>query len=70
MVTYLASVDLGTCDLDRLRPVTGADDATRATWVRADSYNVLVDHLVAVHGGRVFPAHREMLTTALTRESA
>jgi 8-oxo-dGTP pyrophosphatase MutT (NUDIX family) len=45
--------------------VLGADDATRATWIRADSYPVLVEYLTAVYEGQVFAAHRPMLAEYL-----
>ncbi|MER7127293.1 hypothetical protein [Micrococcus luteus] len=48
--------------------VTGADDATRAAWVRADNYNALISHLDAMEG-RVFSAHAEMLQTFLDSPS-
>jgi ADP-ribose pyrophosphatase len=65
MVTVLARTHLGMCDRDRLPAVTGADDAARAEWVRADSYGTLVDHLSGTYGGRVFTAHCDMLANAL-----
>ena len=45
--------------------VLGADDAIRATWIRADSYPVLVEYLTAVYEGQVFAAHRPMLAEYL-----
>jgi 8-oxo-dGTP pyrophosphatase MutT (NUDIX family) len=63
MVTVLARIDLG--PVTSFPHVTGADDAARAAWVRADDYETLTFHLGALYGGHVFPAHREMLAEAL-----
>jgi len=62
MVTWPAVTDLG--EVAELPPVAGADDARRAAWVRADSYEALLLYL-AEHGGAVFAAHREMLADLL-----
>lgn len=58
-VTVPVAVDLG--PLDQLPAVTGADDARRAEWVPADSYEALETALRAAYGGSVFAAHRDML---------
>lgn len=50
---------------DDLPVVMGGDDARRAEWVRADSYDDLVGQLRYWFGGRVFAAHVEMLRTFL-----
>jgi ADP-ribose pyrophosphatase len=63
MVTFLTRLDLGT--LTEFPPVTGADDAVRAAWVRADNADVLAVYLADVHHGEIFPAHRAMLADAL-----
>lgn len=63
MVTVLARVDLGT--VADFPAVTGADDAERAEWVRAENFEALTAYLAAIHDGDVFPAHRAMLTDAL-----
>ncbi|WP_433467001.1 NUDIX domain-containing protein [Spirillospora sp. CA-128828] len=63
MVTVLCTKNLGT--LDHFPPVTGADDAARAAWVRADNYDTLSAHLAEVYGGKVFNAHAAMLVTML-----
>lgn len=44
--------------------VTGQDDAVAAAWLPADSYAELVDALAA-RGGKVFPAHVELLQEVL-----
>jgi ADP-ribose pyrophosphatase YjhB (NUDIX family) len=59
-VTVPVIIDLG----DRLLGlpyVEGSDDAARAGWVRAGCYQDLEATLRQVHGGRVFPAHEDML---------
>ncbi|MEV8635843.1 NUDIX domain-containing protein [Streptosporangium sp. NPDC051023] len=63
MVTWPAVADLG--DIDRLPAVVGADDARRAAWVRADTYDVLVVSLASVWSAPLFPAHRDMLADIL-----
>ena len=63
MVTVLAVADLG--QVDTLPAVAGADDAARAAWVRADTYDTLTRHLAERYGGRVFRAHVAMLQEAL-----
>lgn len=45
--------------------VQGSDDARRAAWVEADSYEALTTALAAKFGGRVFAAHVAMLTEFL-----
>ena len=63
MVTVLTRIDLGT--LPYFPRVTGADDAERAAWIRAENAEVLAAHLDAAHDGQIFPAHRAMLADAL-----
>ncbi|MGW5265694.1 NUDIX domain-containing protein [Microbispora sp. NPDC004025] len=65
MVTVPVRTHLGTCQRDDLPEVVGADDAARAAWVGADTYNNLVTYLTDTFGGEVFPAHRGMLAEAL-----
>ncbi len=64
MVTTPAVADLG--ELTELPPVTGADDARNAAWVRADSYETLTDQLARIWKGTVFAAHVGLLQAALT----
>ncbi|WP_431977600.1 NUDIX hydrolase [Micromonospora haikouensis] len=64
MVTKVARTDLGT--YTTLPTLTPSDDAAQAAWIPADSYLALVTHLRAVHGGELFPAHRELLAAALS----
>jgi ADP-ribose pyrophosphatase len=64
MVTVLCVAHLGEMPRGALPAVAGADDAARAEWVRADSYDALTEHL-ATYGGRVFAAHVDMLRNAL-----
>lgn len=63
MVTVPARCHLG--NVTRLPAVRGADDAKRAAWVHADSYGVLVDYIATAYGGRLFPAHEELLADLL-----
>lgn len=63
MVTTPCLADLGWPDA--LPEVKGADDARRAAWLPASSYEVLTMHLAQSYGGRVFPAHVAMLQDAL-----
>ncbi|MEU7938565.1 NUDIX domain-containing protein [Microbispora bryophytorum] len=65
MVTVPVRTHLGTCHRDHLPAVAGADDAARAAWVLAGTYNDLVTYLAHTYGGQVFPAHRGMLAEAL-----
>lgn len=48
--------------------VQGSDDAKRAAWIPAGSYDELVRHLASTYGGRVFAAHRGMLAEVLGTE--
>lgn len=64
MVTVPVRVDLGD-GFEVFPVVVGRDDAKRAAWVPADTYDVLTSHLADVHGGHVFAAHRPMLAEAL-----
>jgi len=41
--------------------VAGGDDALRAEWVPAGTYETLAGSLAALHGGKVFAAHVAML---------
>ena len=59
MVTVLCTVDLGT--VDELPAVAGGDDAARAAWVPAATYDALAGHLAHIYGGEVFAAHVPML---------
>ncbi|MET8049809.1 NUDIX domain-containing protein [Streptosporangium sp. NPDC005286] len=61
MVTVPASCDLGAVARGNLPAVTGADDAARAAWVRADSYTALTAYLATTYSGRVFAAHVDLL---------
>ncbi|MEV4581845.1 NUDIX domain-containing protein [Nonomuraea jabiensis] len=65
MVTVPVQFDLGTLSQADLPAVVGADDAKRADWVRADSYDALASDLDTVYGGRVFRAHKAMLRDLL-----
>lgn len=66
MVTVLALTNLGTFDDPHELPQPhGADDATRAAWVRAHTYDMLVDSLRHDFDGHIFSAHRQMLAEIL-----
>ncbi|MEV0592451.1 NUDIX domain-containing protein [Nonomuraea cavernae] len=65
MVTVPVTFDLGIMPHAELPAVVGADDAKRAVWVRADSYDALASDLSAVYGGEVFRAHKAMLRDLL-----
>ncbi|MEV4376967.1 RNase adapter RapZ [Streptosporangium sp. NPDC049644] len=67
MVTVPAWDHLGAVARGNLPPVTGADDAARAAWVRANSYAALAAYLEATYGGRVFAAHEDLLRDVLDR---
>ncbi|MCT9929566.1 NUDIX domain-containing protein [Planotetraspora sp. A-T 1434] len=67
MVTVPVRTHLGTYHRDDPPEVVGADDAARAAWVRADTYEHLVEYLTRTYAGEVFPAHRRMLADALVR---
>ncbi len=60
MVTVVCHASIG-----QRMPVVGMDDARRAAWIPASSYQQLVDHLEAVFGGVVFPSHVEILKESL-----
>lgn len=45
--------------------VTAADDARRAAWIQADTYDDLVASIEQGYGGQVFAAHVNMLRGAL-----
>ncbi|MGW4802372.1 NUDIX domain-containing protein, partial [Nonomuraea sp. NPDC004297] len=63
MVTTPAVAALG--EMGGLPAVAGADDARRAEWVPADSYDGLVTALQETYGGSVFAAHVSMLSKLL-----
>ncbi|MDM4721336.1 NUDIX hydrolase [Micromonospora sp. WMMA1363] len=65
MVTTPVRIDLGSGWL-HLPDVTGQDDARRAAWLPADTYDCLLTHLDVLHGGQVFAAHRDLIADALT----
>jgi ADP-ribose pyrophosphatase YjhB (NUDIX family) len=67
MVTVLCTARLGTLNRDRFPTVVGGDDARRAAWARADTYDVLAGHLADAHGGQIFAAHTGLLQHYLTR---
>jgi ADP-ribose pyrophosphatase len=55
-------------DLGRVRSlphVTGGDDARRAQWIAAGSYDQLAGTLCELWGGQVFAAHTAMLSSFL-----
>jgi ADP-ribose pyrophosphatase len=62
-VTIPVRADLG--PLAGLPFVTGADDARRAEWIRAGTYDQLVTSLSQGYGGQVFAAHTGMLRLLL-----
>jgi len=64
MVTVVTRFDIGDY-FSMLPPIEGADDAKRAAWVRADTYDGLVDDLRHIYGGCVFAAHQELLADLL-----
>lgn len=63
IVTTPVRADLG--PVRELPALTGADDARRAEWVAADSYNALTADLKARFGGTAFTAHRGLLAELL-----
>ncbi|WP_113705178.1 NUDIX domain-containing protein [Nonomuraea lactucae] len=65
MVTVPVRFYLGIMPRAALPTVVGADDAKRAVWAHADSYDALDAHLSTVYGGQVFRAHRAMLRDLL-----
>lgn len=65
-VTVPVHIDLG--EVDGVPGVTGGDDARRAAWIAAGSYNDLAADLEARYGGRVFAAHAAMLAEFLAGE--
>lgn len=62
-VTAPVRVNLG--PVHALPHLEGADDAMDAAWIRADTYEVLVDYLARVHAGQVYGAHEAMLADLL-----
>ncbi|MFI7371218.1 NUDIX domain-containing protein [Actinoplanes sp. NPDC049668] len=66
MVTVLARTNLGTFESpDEFPQPTGADDATRAEWIPAHTYEALTTNLASSHE-QIFAAHQQMLAEALT----
>ncbi|WP_219504676.1 NUDIX domain-containing protein [Nonomuraea ceibae] len=65
MVTVPVRFNLAAGGCNDLPAVVGADDAMRAVWVHADSYDALVDDLDITYGGQVFRAHQAMLRDLL-----
>ena len=71
MVTVPSLTNLGTFDkINDLPRPTAADDATRAEWISAHTYESLVNDLRDNFGGAVFPAHRQMLAELLDPPAA
>ena len=64
MVTVLSRLHLGRMFCWQFPHPTAADDAARAVWLRADTYDQLCDE-VASFAGVVFPAHVDMLRETL-----
>ncbi|WP_051760450.1 NUDIX domain-containing protein [Herbidospora cretacea] len=62
IVSWLVLFDLG--EVDELPVVEAGDDAAEVAWVRADTFEQLLDELAAV-GGESFPAHVDTLRDAL-----
>jgi ADP-ribose pyrophosphatase len=62
-VTVVATADLG--EVEVLPGVVGADDAARAGWVLADTYDDLTADLAATYAGTVFAAHVGLLSEHL-----
>lgn len=58
-VTVPVVIDLG--ERGELPAVAGADDARRAAWLPATSYQTLTAALTATYGGAVFAAHVDMV---------
>ncbi|WP_232320598.1 NUDIX domain-containing protein [Herbidospora daliensis] len=61
-VSNACRFDLG--EVEVLPVVRASDDADEAVWVRADSFDQLLDELAAC-GGELFPAHTSFLRAAL-----
>jgi ADP-ribose pyrophosphatase len=69
MVTVPASACLGWHSSTLWLPdLAGADDALRAAWMPADSYDGLVAYLADTYQGVVFPAHRDLLAEFITAQ--
>jgi 8-oxo-dGTP pyrophosphatase MutT (NUDIX family) len=47
-----------------LPSLVGSDDAKRASWIHADSYADVTEHIL-IRGGQVFAAHRRLLADVL-----
>jgi ADP-ribose pyrophosphatase YjhB (NUDIX family) len=67
-VTIPVGMDLGR--QMALPRVTGGDDARRAEWVPACTYDELVSFLARRHAGQVFAAHTGMLAWFLGQDAA
>ncbi|XVV14417.1 NUDIX domain-containing protein [Actinoplanes sp. CA-131856] len=68
MVTVPVRIDLGRFDsLSEFPQPRAADDAARAEWIPARTYESLLNCLHGNVGGQLFPAHREMLAAILGR---
>ncbi|XTZ13884.1 NUDIX domain-containing protein [Micromonospora echinospora] len=63
MVTVVTRIELG--QFRTLPRLVGADDASRAAWIPAGSYDTAARFLANVYNGTVFAAHREVLAEAL-----
>jgi ADP-ribose pyrophosphatase len=69
MVTVLCTAPLDEAigaAVESLPILIASDDAARADWVPADTYEMVTGYLARTYGGKVFPAHAEMLQEALT----
>ncbi|MFI7469975.1 NUDIX domain-containing protein [Nonomuraea sp. NPDC049646] len=64
-VTVPVRFNLEAVGYNDLPAVFGDDDAKRAVWVHADSYDALVHDLDTTYGGQVFRAHKAMLRDLL-----
>lgn len=62
MVTVPVIIDLGR--VNQLPTVHGSDDLIRAAWVPCDARH-RVDAWIEAEGGKVFPAHDQMITAAI-----
>ncbi|MEV0329090.1 NUDIX domain-containing protein [Micromonospora echinospora] len=68
MVTVATRIDLaGVFRISTLPPLVAADDARRAAWIPALSYDTAAVYLRHVYGGTVFAAHHALLADLLTR---
>lgn len=62
-VTVPVHIDFRT--VSAMPAVSGGDDARRAEWIRADTYDLLTAVLDCCYGGQVFAAHAGMLAEFL-----